>query len=296
GKGFINKIWNAYRLIEGWEIDENKEQHIASKIGLKWYDAKINASLSDIEDHFTKYRISDALMTTYKLIWDDFCSWLLEIVKPDYGEPIDRKTYDGIIAALENNLRILHPFIPFASEEIWHQISSRDVKDALIVNHWPGTERADANLISDFELASQIISGVRTIRKEKNISFKEQLDLFVLSNESFNPRFESIIKRLGNLSSMEKTDKSIEGALSFRVKANEYFVPLKGAIDIDAEIEKIKEELNYTEGFIKSVEKKLSNSRFVDNAPKQVVDLERQKQEDAKAKIEALQKRLNALS
>ncbi len=295
GKGFVNKIWNAYRLIEGWQIDENREQPASSKIGLEWYRAKFNATLAEIEDHFGKYRISDALMATYKLVWDDFCSWLLEIVKPDYGESIDRKTYDGVILALENNLRILHPFVPFASEEIWHQITSRDPKDALIVNHWPEIKEADASIISDFDLASQVISGIRTIRKEKNISFKDQLELFVHNTENFSSSFDTVIKRLGNLSSMEETNEAMEGALSFRVKANEYFIPLKGAIDIEAEIEKIKEELSYTQGFIKSVEKKLANKRFVDNAPQQVVDIERKKQADALAKIEALENRLASL-
>lgn len=295
GKGFVNKIWNAYRLIEGWQIDETIAQPESSKIGLEWFTAKFNATLAEIEDHFEKYRISDALMATYKLVWDDFCSWLLEIVKPDYGAPIDRKTFDGVILALENNLRILHPFVPFASEEIWHHITSRDPKDALIINHWPEIKEADASIITDFDLASQVISGVRTIRKEKNISFKDQLELFVHNTESFNPNFDTVIKRLGNLTAMGETDEPIEGALSFRVKANEYFIPLKGAIDIDAEIEKIKEELTYTQGFIKSVEKKLANKRFVDNAPQQVVDIELQKQADAQSKIEALENRLATL-
>ena len=295
GKGFVNKIWNAYRLIEGWEIDEDIEQPESSKIGLEWFTAKFNATLAEIEDHFEKYRISDALMATYKLVWDDFCSWLLEIVKPDYGAAIDRKTYDGVILALENNLRILHPFVPFASEEIWHHITPRDSKDALIVNHWPEIKESDASIIAGFDLASQVISGVRTIRKEKNISFKDQLNLFVYNIEHFSANFDTVIQRLGNLSAMEETDQPIEGALSFRVKANEYFIPLKGVIDIEAEIEKIKEELIYTQGFIKSVEKKLANKRFVDNAPQQVVDIERQKQADAMAKIDTLKNRLASL-
>jgi len=295
GKGFVNKIWNAYRLIEGWQIDENRAQPESSKIGLEWFKAKFNATLAEIEDHFEKYRISDALMATYKLVWDDFCSWLLEIVKPDYGAPIDRKTYDGVILALENNLRILHPFVPFASEEIWHHIISRDPKDALIVNRWPEIKEADASIITDFDLASQVISGVRTIRKEKNISFKDELELFVHNTENFSSNFDTVIKRLGNLAAMEETGEPIEGALSFRVKANEYFIPLNGTIDIEAEIEKIKEELTYTQGFIKSVEKKLANKRFVDNAPQQVVDIELQKQADAQAKIEALENRLATL-
>ncbi|MCC4214070.1 valine--tRNA ligase [Leeuwenhoekiella parthenopeia] len=296
GKGFINKIWNAFRLIKGWEVDAGAEQPEASKKGLEWYSERFKQATEEIEDHFSKYRISDALMVTYKLVWDDFCSWLLEIVKPEYQKPIDRKTYDAVIAALEDNLRILHPFTPFASEEIWQTIADRTPEEALIVNEWPAIAKPNLAMLEDFELATQVITGVRAIRKDKNISFKEELELHVLNTEGFSADFDAIIKKLGNLSVLKTTESPVEGALSFRVKANEYFIPLTGAIDIDAEIAKIKEELAYTQGFINSVAKKLSNERFVNNAPEQVVALERQKQADAQAKIDALEKRLAALS
>ncbi|PHQ31288.1 valine--tRNA ligase [Leeuwenhoekiella nanhaiensis] len=296
GKGFINKIWNAFRLIKGWEVDASAEQPEASKKGLEWYSERFKQATEEIEDHFSKYRISDALMVTYKLVWDDFCSWLLEIVKPEYQKPIDKKTYDAVIAALEDNLRILHPFTPFASEEIWQTIADRTPEEALIVNEWPAIAKPNLAMLEDFELATQVITGVRAIRKDKNISFKEELELHVLNTEGFSADFDAIIKKLGNLSVLKTTESPVDGALSFRVKANEYFIPLTGAIDVGAEIAKIKEELAYTQGFINSVTKKLSNERFVNNAPEQVVALERQKQADAQAKIDALEKRLAALS
>ncbi|WP_442844562.1 valine--tRNA ligase [Leeuwenhoekiella sp. H156] len=296
GKGFINKIWNAFRLIKGWEVDAGAEQPEASKKGLEWYSERFKQATEEIEDHFSKYRISDALMVTYKLVWDDFCSWLLEIVKPEYQKSIDKKTYDAVIAALEDNLRILHPFTPFASEEIWQTIADRTPEEALIVNEWPAIAKPNLAMLEHFELATQVITGVRAIRKDKNISFKEELELHVLNTEGFSADFDAIIKKLGNLSVLKTTESPVEGALSFRVKVNEYFIPLTGAIDIDAEIAKIKEELAYTQGFINSVAKKLSNERFVNNAPEQVVALERQKQADAQAKIDALEKRLAALS
>ena len=295
GKGFINKIWNAFRLIKGWEVDASIEQPEASIKGIEWYTERFKEAGVEIEDHFSKYRISDALMTTYKLVWDDFCSWLLEVVKPEYAKPIDKKTYDAVIEALENNLRILHPFIPFASEEIWQNITERTPEEALIINEWPKVEKGDAEILADFELATQVITGVRAIRKEKNISFKDELELFVMNTEGFSERYDDIIKKLCNLSKIEATETSKDGALSFRVKANEYFIPLTGAIDIDAEIAKISEELEYTKGFMNSVSKKLSNERFVNNAPEQVVAVEKQKQADAQAKIDALEKRLAAL-
>ena len=296
GKGFINKIWNAFRLIKGWEVDDTIPQPESSKKGLVWYNERFKQATVEIEDHFSKYRISDALMTTYKLVWDDFCSWLLEIVKPEYGKPIDKVTFDAVIEALENNLRILHPFTPFASEEIWQNIADRTPEEALIINEWPKITEPDEAILADFDLAAQTITGVRAIRKEKNISFKDELELFVLNTEGFSDSFDTVITKLCNLSKIESTDASVDGALSFRVKANEYFIPLTGAIDVEAELAKINEELKYTKGFLKSVSGKLSNERFVNNAPEKVVAIERQKQADAEAKIEALEKRLAALS
>ncbi|WP_299209288.1 class I tRNA ligase family protein, partial [uncultured Dokdonia sp.] len=296
GKKFINKNWNAFRLIQGWEISDDIPQPEASKIGIEWYTSKFNKTLLEIEDHFSKYRISNALMATYKLVWDDFCGWLLEIIKPAYQQPIDRKTYNAVINALENNLRILHPFIPFASEEIWQTITDRTPEEALIINHWPKQESVNEQLISDFEYTSQVISGIRTIRKSKNIAFKDAIELHVVNHEAISSDFDTVIAKLGNVDKIAFAKAPLDGALSFRVKSNEYFIPLAGAIDVEAETAKIEEELKYTKGFLQSVAKKLSNERFVNNAPEKVVAIEKQKMADAEATIETLEKRLKSLS
>ncbi|MGB5943810.1 MAG: valine--tRNA ligase [Leeuwenhoekiella sp.] len=295
GKGFVNKIWNAFRLIKGWEVDETISQPEANALGLKWYRSRFAQAVEEINDHYSKYRMSDALMATYKLIWDDFCSWLLEIVKPDYQQPIDAKTYQMVVEFLEDNLRILHPFVPFASEEIWQHITERTPEEALIIDKWPQPEAADESLIGEFEITSQVVTGIRMLRKQNNISFREEIDLLVLDNENFGGSLNPIIKKLGKVNSISKTESAVDGALSFRVKANEYFIPAAGAVNVEEELQKITEELDYTRGFLKAVEKKLGNERFVNNAPEAVVAVEKNKQQDALSKIEALEKRLNTL-
>lgn len=294
GANFANKIWNAFRLVRGWETADIAQPEAAAK-GIEWYKAKFNQTLVEIEDHFSKYRISDALMAIYKLVWDDFCSWLLEIVKPDYQKPIDQKTYNEVLGLFEENLKLLHPFMPFLTEEVWQHIAERSPEEALIVSQWPKVQEVDTALIADFDFASEVISGVRTIRKEKNIPQKDALELFMLNAEGISSQMDAIILKLANLSKMETIDSSLDGALTFRVKSNEYFIPISGAIDVEAEIAKITEELNYTKGFLKSVEKKLGNERFVNNAPEQVVAMERKKAADAEAKIETLEKSLASL-
>ena len=295
GKAFANKIWNAFRLVTGWQVDESIQQPKSSKIAIEWFEAKFQNVLIDVEDHFSKYRLSDALMTTYKLIWDDFCSWLLEMIKPGYGEPIDGKTYLSVIAIFENNLKILHPFIPFLTEEIWQFIQDRRPEEALIVAEWPESKPFDQSLIDGFSFASEVISGIRAIRKEKNISFKEKIDCSVINNENSKITFDEVIIKLGNLDSLTYVDKAVEGALTFRVKSNEYFIPITGAINVEDEIKKLTDELNYTEGFLRSVQKKLSNERFVEGAPEQVVASEKKKETDALAKIETLKASLSSL-
>ena len=295
GKQFGNKIWNAFRLIQGWEIDETIPQPETAKVGLEWYEAKFQKALVEIEDHFSKYRLSDALMSIYKLIMDDFSSWLLEIIKPAYQKPIDAKTYKSVIETFESNLKILHPFMPFLTEEIWQYISERTPEEALIVAKWPEIKAIDDTLIAEFEFASEVISGIRNIRKQKNIAFKDVISFSVINNEKSSTKFNGVISKLGNLESIEATSEAIEGALTFRVKSNEYFIPMVGAIDVEAEIEKLTEELNYTEGFLKSVQKKLSNERFVAGAPEQVVASEKKKEADALAKIETLKASLASL-
>lgn len=295
GKGFGNKIWNAFKLITTWEVSEEIKQPESSKIAIEWYQSVFQEKLRELEDHYNKYRISDALMTSYKLIWDDFCSWFLEIIKPDYKQPIDQSTLKEAIRLFEDNLKILHPFMPFITEEIWHQIADRSQKEALTISSWPVEQEYDENLISEFAFASEVISGIRTIRKEKNIAFKNKINLVVINNESTSKYLDPIILKMGNIENLTYTKTPEEGSLTFRVKSNEYFIPVEGTIDVEAEKEKLKEELKYYEGFLKSVEKKLSNERFVNNAPEKVVNIEKQKKEDALAQIQTIKKSLENL-
>ncbi len=295
GKNFANKIWNAFRLVKGWEVADI-EQPEAAKMGIEWYTAKFNKTLTEIEDHYSKYRISDALMAIYKLVWDDFCSWFLEIVKPAYQQPIDKKTLAQVIHLFEENLKLLHPFMPFLSEEVWQHISKRKPEEALCIADWPKVSETNSNLITDFDFAAEVISGVRNIRKEKNIPNKEVLELLELPTEKKVSNMNAIIVKLSNISDISEVDKAVDGALSFRVGSNEYFIPIAGAIDIEEEIKKLNEELKYTKGFLLSVQKKLSNERFVNNAPEKVVEMERKKVADAEAKIGTLEKSLASLS
>lgn len=294
GKNFANKIWNAFRLVKGWE-SANIEQPASARVGIEWYTARFNAALAEIEDHFNKYRISDALMTIYKLIWDDFCSWLLEIVKPPYQQPIDSKTLSSVVALFEENLKILHPFMPFLSEEVWQRMAARTPREALVIASWPKAEEVDEILISEFRIAREVISGIRTIRKEKNIPIKQALTLAVLNKENVSDKWDEVIQKLTNLSSISYVDAKVDGALSFRVKSNEFFVPVDGHIDVTVERKKLEEELQYTKGFLQSVQKKLMNQRFVNNAPEKVVALEKRKAADAEAKILTLENSLAQL-
>ncbi|MDG4714659.1 valine--tRNA ligase [Winogradskyella marincola] len=296
GKGLGNKVWSAFYLTTLWEVSDKIEQPQSSKIGLEWYEAKFQKALVEIEDHFSKYRLSDALMAIYKLIFDDFCGWLLEIVKPAYGEPIDAITYNKLIALFEDNLKIMHPFMPFITEEIWQTMKSRTPEEALIIAKWPAQKEANEALIAQFDFTSEVISGIRNIRKQKNIAFKDAIGFSVVNNEKAEPSFDEVIAKMGNLSSFDYVNEPVDGALTFRVKSNEYFIPMEGSIDVEAEVKKLTEELNYTEGFLKSVQKKLSNERFVNNAPEQVVASEKKKEADALAKIETIKASLASLN
>jgi valyl-tRNA synthetase len=294
GKGFANKIWNAFKLIKGWEVADIAQPK-SSKVAIEWYEAKLQQTLVEIEDNFDKYRLSDALMGIYKLVWDDFCSWFLEMIKPGYQQPIDRATFDKAIEMLESNLKLLHPFMPFLTEELWHQIADRTPEQALIVGEWPKAKAYNAQLIADFDFATEVISGIRTIRKDKNIPFRDAISLSILNNEKAATYFDAVVQKLGNVSALDYVSDKVEGALSYRVKLNEYFIPITGAIDVEAEIAKLTEELNYTKGFLRSVQGKLSNEKFVAGAPEQVIANERKKEADALAKIATLEQSLASL-
>jgi valyl-tRNA synthetase len=294
GKGFSNKIWNAFKLIKGWEVADIPQPE-SSKVAIEWYEAKLQQTLLEIEDNFDKYRLSDALMAIYKLVWDDFCSWFLEMIKPGYQQPIDKATFDKAIEMLEANLKLLHPFMPFLTEEIWQHIAERTPEQALIVSEWPKAKAFDEKLITDFDFATEVISGIRTIRKDKNIPFRDAIALSILNKEKASTYFESVILKLGNVEAINYVSDKVDGALSYRVKSNEYFIPITGAIDVEAEIIKLTEELKYTQGFLRSVQGKLSNEKFVAGAPEQVIANERKKEADALAKIATLEQSLASL-
>jgi valyl-tRNA synthetase len=295
GKGFTNKIWNAFKLIKGWEVSDAIPQPESSKVAIEWYEAKLQQTLLEIEDNFEKYRISDALMGIYKLVWDDFCSWFLEMIKPAYQQPIDSATLAKAIEMLENNMKLLHPFMPFLTEEIWQLLAERTPEEALIVSTWPEMKPFNAQLITDFENTIEVISGIRTIRKDKNIPFKDAIELKAINNDAASTYFDAVVTKLGNITALEYVSDKVDGALSFRVKSNEYFIPITGNIDVAAEIEKLTAELIYTQGFLKSVQNKLSNEKFVNGAPEKVLANERQKEADASAKIETIEQSLAGL-
>jgi len=252
--------------------------------------------LKEIEDHFAKYRVSDALMATYKVIWDDFCSWYLELIKPEYGKPIDLKTYQASISFLEDLMKILHPFMPFITEEIWHQIQERKDKESIMIAQWPTAGEVDDIILKEANMAFGIISNIRSIRNSQKISSKQPLILMIkTSNESFYKDFEPYLNKLGNLEKIEFTQHKISNASRFVIERDEFFLPLGDSLDKDKEREEIQKKLDYTIGFLLSVKKKLTNQKFVQNAPEKLVENERKKQADAEAKIKVLEESLSHL-
>ena len=296
GKNFTNKIWNASRLVNGWEIDLNKSQPKVNELGLEWYNDKFNYTLELINKNFDNYRISDVLMSSYRLIWDDFCSWLLEIIKPDYGEQIDLKSKNELIKLFEKNLKVLHPFMPFLTEEIFHNLPDINTTNPLTTSSWPELENYNQNTVDDFEITKEIISQIRNYRKEKNISFKTSLDLYYLPNKSTLENID-IIKKIASINRLEESTKNDFAMVnSFLIKNFEFFIPLKEGFDKDAEIKKLKKELDYNESFLKSVQNKMKNKNFVNNAPDSIVNKEKQKIIDAEQKIKSLKKSISDLS
>lgn len=296
GKNFTNKLWNASRLVNGWEIDVNKSQPKVNELGLEWYNNKFNYTLELINKNFDNYRISDVLMSSYRLIWDDFCSWLLEIIKPDYGEQIDLKSKTELIKLFEKNLKVLHPFMPFLTEEIFHNLPDINATNPLTTSSWPKLESYKQNTVDDFEITKEIISQIRNYRKEKNISFKTSLDLYYLPNKSTLGNIE-IIKKIASIDILkESTKNDFEMVNSFLIKNFEFFIPLEEGFDKGAEIEKLKKELDYNDSFLKSVQNKLKNENFINNAPNTIVNKEKQKIIDTEQKIKSLKKSISDLS
>lgn len=301
GRNFSNKIWNAFRLIKGWEIDEQMEQSPGNTLSVKWFQAKLDEQLLLINDLYSKYRMSEALMTSYKLAWDELCSWYLEMIKPEFVDgrslPIDRKTYDATISFFEQVLKILHPFIPFITEEIWHLLKDRKEKDCIIISSWPTVQNSDFSIVRDMDAAIELITSIRNLRKQKNISPKEKLQLFEKTNSGKSLKtYQSLVIKLCNLSSYEHVTTKVEQAYSFVLKQGEFYVPLTQNIDRDAERARLAKELEYNQGFLKSVQIKLSNEKFVANAKPELIANERKKQADAEAKIKAIEEQLANLN
>ncbi|MCJ8167603.1 valine--tRNA ligase [Pontibacter sp. E15-1] len=294
GRNFSNKIWNAFRLIKGWEIDESLP--CPNQTAISWFESRFNEAFVQIEDHFSKFRISDALLAVYKLVWDDFCSHYLEMIKPAYQQPIDKGTITATVKLLENVLKVLHPFMPFITEEIWHELKERKQKEFLIVAPWPKKDKFDREIIARMEQVLQVVGAVRNIRNSKNIPNNKQLDLYikVAHHEQYEP-FMAIMRKLANLNEIQFVEENLDGAISFIVAGDEFFIPMEGNIDVEAERERLTKELEYTKGFLNSVDKKLSNERFVSGAPEAVISGERKKKADAEAKITAIEQSLAAL-
>ncbi len=297
GRNFTTKVWNAFRLVKSWDISDNTEQPENAKLAIEWFENKLNKTTQVLNEQFDQYRISEALMTVYTLFWDDFCSWYLEAIKPAYGCPVDIDTYNSSVAILERLMQLLHPFMPFITEEIWQLLKERKEGESIMISIMPETEKTDSSIIEKFELTKEVITNIRSIRKDKNIPFKDSLELKIKANDnSYDKYFEPVVSKLANIESIEPTDEEIKAAMSFIVKAVEYYIPVGDKIDVKEEIKKLEEELKYTEGFLKSVSKKLSNERFVNSAPEKVVETERKKQADAEAKIKVLKERIANLA
>ncbi len=294
GRNFSNKIWNALRLIKGWEIaDIEQPQH--SKIAIDWFREKLNETLIELEDDFAKYRLSESLMKVYKLIWDDFCSWFLEIIKPAYQMPIDNETYNQTIMLFEDLMKVLHPYMPFLTEEIYHIIGERNENDYIMIAQMPKIFESKSTIVSDFVFAQEKIAAIRQVRNEKNIAQKIALELFVKESLNENKEFDGIITKLCNISNLEYISDKKVGALSLMVRTTEMFIPLGDTINKEEEIKKLQNDLKYYEGFAKSVKGKLSNEKFVSGAPAQVVENERKKLSDAEQKISSITEQLKSL-
>lgn len=294
GRNFTNKVWNAFRLVSSWEV-KDIEQPESSKIAVEWFESKLNETLIHINDQFDKFRISDALMASYKLVWDHFCSWYLEMIKPAYQQPIDAKTKAQTIEFFEKLMKIIHPFTPFISEEIWHLLKERKEGEDIIVAEWPDAGKVDEDIINNFKITAEVISNIRNIRKQNNIANKIEIELGIVKSNNHSVEMDPVLIKMGNVSALSYIDDKMTNAFSFIVKNSSFYIPFGDTVNVEAEIEKVKEELEYTKGFMKSVQKKLGNERFVNNAPEQVVNIEKKKLADAQEKIKILEEKMKNL-
>jgi valyl-tRNA synthetase len=293
GRNFANKIWNAFKLIKGWEVDSSLEN--PNTIAIEWFNSRFNQALGEIEDNFNQYRLSEALMATYKLVWDDFCAWYLEMIKPVYQQPIDKATYDVTVQYFENILKILHPFMPFLTEELWHDelFGKRDTMDCCIVAQLPNIGEINTHLLNEVEIVQIILSQIRNIRNTKNISPKESLELFYKTNSGVDyHQYQPIIAKLGNISQFILTDDKVAGAVNFLASTDEFFIPLSQNLDPVAECAKLEKEKEYLLGFLRSVNAKLSNERFMSNAKPEVIEIEQRKKADAEAKLAIIEQNI----
>ena len=293
GRNFNNKIWNAFRLVKGWNVDETLPQPQTAAIAVEWFDAQLNRTLEEVKDLFGKYRLSEALMAVYKLFWDEFSSWYLEMVKPTYQQPIDRKTYDATLRYFDALLRMLHPFMPFITEELWQHLYDRKEGESIMTARMPEPQPVDMEIINRFETTRLVVAGIRTIRLQKGIANKEQLTLQIIGAHDHSN--DCILTKMTNLATIETIEEKDPAAASFRVHATEYAIPMSNAIDVEAELKKLEAELKYAQGFLKTVMGKLGNERFVQNAPEAVVAMERKKKADAEEKIKSLEESIAAL-
>ena len=298
GRNFSNKIWNAFRLVKGWEVDATIPQPEVNKVAIAWLEARINECLVEINDHYEKLRISDALMSTYKLVWDDFCAWYLELIKPGYQQAIDATTLASTIILFEKILIIIHPFMPFISEELWHLLTERKDGDDIIIASWPKINAANEEILKAFPIAAELIGEIRNFRQSKGLSPKEALALSIRSNGSTAALkiFGDAIMKLGNLSEIKSVNEKPENTFPFVIRDLECFIPMSENIDKDAERKKLNDDLTYTHGFLKSVMAKLNNERFVSNAKPDILAAEQKKKSDAEAKIRAIEEALSSLS
>jgi valyl-tRNA synthetase len=297
GRNFANKIWNAFKLIKGWEIDENLSN--PNKIAIEWFDSRFNQALTEIEDNFKQYRLSEALMATYKLVWDDYCAWYLEMIKPVYQQPIDKETYTVTVSFFENILRILHPFMPFITEELWHDelFGKRSEMDCCIVAQLPKNGEINTQLLAATESIKQVVTQIRNVRNSKQISPKETLQLAAKPSGNINySTYGSIISKLGNVTELTTVEDKITGAISFMVGTDEFFIPMEETIDPAVECERLKKEKEYLDGFLRSVNAKLSNERFMSNAKPDIIDNELKKKADVEAKLKIIEENLAALA